>query len=94
MYAKLRVQNCVSTYEIHSMLVACYGLVHGNDIVTNTYEIHGMLVACYGLVHGNDLVIYTYDICQIHITFYLDKAYNYRCYWYMNLRCMLTACND
>ena len=44
------------------MLVGCYRLVHGNDIVTNTYEIHSMLVACYGLVHGNDLVIYTYEI--------------------------------
>ena len=62
------------------MLVACYGLVHGNDIVTNTYEIHTMLVAYYGLVHGDDLDIYTYEIHQIHVTFYLVKAYNYRCY--------------
>ena len=30
----------ISTYEIYSMLIACYVLVHGNDIVTNTYEIH------------------------------------------------------
>ena len=29
----------VVTHEIHSMHVACYGLVQGNDIVTNTYEI-------------------------------------------------------
>ena len=64
MYAKLRVQNktlsridqsylliahCVSTYEIHSMLVACYGFVHGNDIVTNTYEIP---VCLWHMPHG------------------------------------------
>ena len=47
----------ISTQEIHSMLIACYGLVHGNDIVTNTYEIHSMLVACYGLVQINDMVV-------------------------------------
>ena len=68
------------------MLVACYGLVHGNDIVTNTYEIPAsMLVACYGLVHGNDIVIYTYQIHQIHVTYYWVSAYKYRCYLYMEL---------
>ena len=34
----------ISTYEIHSMLVACYGLVHGNDIDINTCEIYS---CCY-----------------------------------------------
>ena len=29
----------VVTHEIHSMLVACYVLVNGNDIVIYTYEI-------------------------------------------------------
>ena len=29
----------ISSYEIYSMLVACYGLEHLNDIVTNTYDI-------------------------------------------------------
>ena len=62
------------------MLVACYGLVHGNDIVANAYEIHSVLVACCGLVHGNDLVIYTCEIHQIHVTYYWLSAYKYRCY--------------
>ena len=29
----------VVTHEIHSMLVACYMSVHGNDIVIYTYKI-------------------------------------------------------
>ena len=37
----------VVTHEIHSMLGACYGLVHGNDIVTNTYEIHPIHITFY-----------------------------------------------
>ena len=39
----------VSSYEIHSMLVACTRLVHRNDIVVSTFEIHSMLIACYGV---------------------------------------------
>ena len=43
----------VVTHEIHSMLVACYVLVHGNDIVIYTYEIqqihilHVIMVSAY-----------------------------------------------
>ena len=58
----------------YSRHVACYGLVHGNDIFTNTYEIP-VFVACYGLVHVNDIVIYTYEIHKIHVTFYWVSAY-------------------
>ena len=47
-------------------------------LLISTQEIHSMLVACYGLVHGDDLVLYTYEIHQIHVTFYLVKAYYYR----------------
>ena len=56
-------------------------LVHGNDIVISTYEIYSMLVACYGLVHGNEIVTNTYEIHQIHVTYYWDSAYKYRCYY-------------
>ena len=62
------------------MLVACYGLVHGNDIVTNTNEMPSMLVACYGLVPRIDMVIYTYKIHQIHVTPYWVSAPKYRGY--------------
>ena len=37
----------VVTHEIHSMLVACYVIVHGNDIVIYTYEIQRMQVTFY-----------------------------------------------
>ena len=37
----------VVTHEIHSMLVACYVLVHENDIVIHTYEIQQTHVAFY-----------------------------------------------
>ena len=37
----------VVTHEIHSMLVACYMLVHGNDIVVYTYEIQQIHVTFY-----------------------------------------------
>ena len=37
----------ISTYEIYSMLVVCYGLVQGNDIVIYTYEIHQIHVTYY-----------------------------------------------
>ena len=37
----------ISIQEIHSMLVACYGLVHGNDIFIYTYEIHLIHVTFY-----------------------------------------------
>ena len=43
----------VVTHEIHSMLVGCYVLVHGNDIVIYTYEIqqihilHVIMVSAY-----------------------------------------------
>ena len=30
----------VGTHEMHRMLVACYMLVYGNDIVIYTYEIN------------------------------------------------------
>ena len=37
----------VLTHEIHSMLVACYVLVHGNEIVIYTYEIQEIHVTFY-----------------------------------------------
>ena len=37
----------VVTHEIHSMLVACYMLVHGNDIVIYTYEIQQIHITFY-----------------------------------------------
>ena len=37
----------VVTHEIHSMLVACWVLVHVNDIVIYTYEIHLIHVIFY-----------------------------------------------
>ena len=37
----------VVTHEIHSMLVACYVLVHGNDNVIYTSEIQQIHVTIY-----------------------------------------------
>ena len=37
----------VVTHEIHSMRVACYVLVHGNDIAIYTSEIQQIHVAFY-----------------------------------------------
>ena len=37
----------VVTHELHSMLVACYMLVHGNDIVIYTYEIQHIHITFY-----------------------------------------------
>ena len=47
--------TCVSTYEIHSMHVACYGLVHDNRTIctflhvtgVSTIELYQMHIACY-----------------------------------------------
>ena len=40
------------------MLVACYVLVHGTDMVINTYEIQQIHVTFYlVIIHINDLVV-------------------------------------
>ena len=51
----------VVTHEIHSMLVACYLLVHGNDNVIYTYQIQQIhiLHVIIPLVHINDMFVST-----------------------------------
>ena len=51
-------------HENTSMLIACYGLVHGNYIVIYAYEIHHIHVTFIGLVH---VFIYAVYILAVYI---------------------------
>ena len=66
----------ISTQEIHSMLVACYGLVHWMTLLVILMKYTRCTSHIIGLVHINDMVVIKYVIsawndivintCKIH----------------------------
>ena len=83
----------VVTHWIHSMLVACYVLVHWNDMVLNTYVIHQIQVTFY---------LVSIMLLVTHITvdwslFYLVNRitlHTHSLYWFIHDNCIIDTFPD